>query len=202
MSGRNFIDNVILRRSCDLTRKIVCARTEISGNGSNIARFFMSSKNSWNCKCENARELKSAETEVKLRGLFLCQQKLVKLQEWKHLNHSSKPNQIVNIGIRFLETPKELLLRKYVEPSIQFYLASDFNSGTGSKDLSTLSSRNHHLSTKKNQPISKMPRFRPLLPSFSIALLLDAPYQGWAERHSSLLPIMPIGSRMVRLPWT
>ena len=45
-----FIDNVILRRSCDLTRKIVCARTEISGNGSkrdakqfareNIARLF------------------------------------------------------------------------------------------------------------------------------------------------------------------
>ena len=29
-----FIDNVILRRSCDLTRKIVCAQLKISGNGS------------------------------------------------------------------------------------------------------------------------------------------------------------------------
>ena len=29
-----FIDNVILRRSCELTKKIVRARTESSGNGS------------------------------------------------------------------------------------------------------------------------------------------------------------------------
>ena len=65
-----FYGVAVIWREKSCARDLKLAETEVTLRG-----FFMSSKNSWNCKYENARELKSVETEVKLRGLFLCQAK-------------------------------------------------------------------------------------------------------------------------------